>query len=315
MPASSPSAKVVIAHRGASGYLPEHTREAKMLAYGQGADFLEQDVVATRDRALVVLHDIFLDDVSNVAECFPQRRRPDGRFYVVDFDLNEIERLRLHERRRPGSVEPLYQDRFRDEAVSFRVVTLDEEIRLVRELNRQTGREVGIYPEIKRPDWHREHGIDLASLLLTVLAGHGYRDEKDPVFVQCFDAAELKRCRRELGTCLKLVQLVERGSEGEAMLTREGLSEIASYAEVVAPSFGQIGAPAEDGGLRREEWVAALAPLRLGLHTYTFRRERVPAGVRDLEALVRAYFSAVDGLFCDQPDVAVAVRDRLAGEG
>jgi glycerophosphoryl diester phosphodiesterase len=315
MPLPPRSAKVVIAHRGASGYLPEHTREAKMLAYGQGADFLEQDVVATRDQALVVLHDIFLDDVSDVAERFPRRRRNDGHYYVADFDLDEIERLTLHERRRPGSGELLYQDRFRDEALRFRVVTLDEEIRLIGELNRETGRQVGIYPEIKRPDWHHEHGIDLARLLLEALADHGYRQETDPVFVQCFDAAELKRCRRELGTRLQLVQLVDRAPESEAMLRREGLAEVASYAEVIAPSFTQIGALERDRDLRCEEWVSELPSLGLGLHAYTFRRERLPSGVPNLEALLRAYFPAVDGLFCDQPDVAVAVRDDLAAEG
>src|SRR5690606_12727821 len=77
----------VIAHRGASGYLPEHTREAKVLAYGQGADYLEQDVVATVDGRLVVLHDVCLDDVTDVARRFPERRRQDGRFYVIDFTL------------------------------------------------------------------------------------------------------------------------------------------------------------------------------------------------------------------------------------
>src|SRR5688572_24954616 len=93
----------VIAHRGASGYLPEHTLAAKALAYGLGADYLEQDVVATRDGRLVVLHDLHLDDISDVARRFPGRQRADGRHYVVDFDLSELETLRVFERRTPGS--------------------------------------------------------------------------------------------------------------------------------------------------------------------------------------------------------------------
>src|SRR5690554_7145662 len=89
----------VIAHRGASGYLPEHTLEAKALAYGQGADYLEQDVVATRDDELVVLHDVHLDHVTDVARRYPGRRRRDGHWYARDFTLAELRTLEVHERR------------------------------------------------------------------------------------------------------------------------------------------------------------------------------------------------------------------------
>jgi glycerophosphoryl diester phosphodiesterase len=305
--------KLVIAHRGASGYLPEHTREAKMLAYGQGADFLEQDVVATRDGVLVVLHDIYLDDISDVAQHFPDRQRADGHYYVVDFDFEELEQLRVHERRRRGTDEMLFPDRFRDRAVEFRVVTLDEELRMIRELNRATGRAVGVYPEIKRPDWHRRHGIDLGACLLAELERHGYREPGDPCFVQCFDAAELVRCRTELETRLRLVQLVEGDASGDAMLSGEGLQRIAAYADVVAPSFRQIAQPFTESAPPFEvrTWVSEAANIGLGLHTYTLRRERLPPGVKDFEALLEFFLGVTDGVFCDQPDVAVAARDRL----
>src|ERR671913_1263146 len=103
---------IVIAHRGASGYLPEHTLAGKALAYGLGADFLEQDVVATRDSQLVVLHDIYLDDVTDVAVRFPGRHREDGRHYVVDFDLAELQTLTVFERRAPGSSAAKFPSRF-----------------------------------------------------------------------------------------------------------------------------------------------------------------------------------------------------------
>src|SRR5690606_4780770 len=121
---------VVIAHRGASGYLPEHTLEAKALAYGFGVDFLEQDVVATRDRELVVLHDLHLDDVTDVAQRFSGRARADGRHYVVDFTLAELRTLNVVERRRPGTREPLYAGRFAADTPRFRIATLDEELAL-----------------------------------------------------------------------------------------------------------------------------------------------------------------------------------------
>ena len=92
---------LIIAHRGASGYLPEHTLESKRLAFEMGADYLEQDVVATRDDELVVLHDIHLDRVTDVAERFPDRSRDDGRFYVRDFELAELRQVNVYERMKP----------------------------------------------------------------------------------------------------------------------------------------------------------------------------------------------------------------------
>ena len=103
---------IVIAHRGASGYLPEHTLVAKALAYGLGADYLEQDVVATRDGKLVVLHDLHLDDVSDVAERFPGRQRDDGLHYVIDFDVAELKTLAVLERRAPDGANAKYPQRF-----------------------------------------------------------------------------------------------------------------------------------------------------------------------------------------------------------
>src|SRR5690606_29004952 len=158
---------------------------------------------------LVVLHDTFLDDVTDVASLFPTRCREDGHYYVIDFDLSEIRSLNVVERRRPGTAELLRATRFSDESISFSAVTLEEEISLIQELNRTTGRRVGIYPEIKQPVWHRQHGFDLSAALLELLDDHGYREADDLAFVQCFDEDELKRCRNQLGTRLKLVQLVD----------------------------------------------------------------------------------------------------------
>src|SRR5210317_2181827 len=183
---------VIIAHRGASGHLPEHRLAAKALAYAMGADYLEQDVVATRDDELVVLHDIHLDRVTDVAARFPGRQRDDGRFYVRDFDLAEIRSLGVTERLDEQG-RPVYPRRFPPHRSRFAVHTLAEELEFVGGLNHATGGSTGVYPEIKRPAWHREQGIDLSSALLDVLAEHGYQDPGDPVFVQCFDARELQR--------------------------------------------------------------------------------------------------------------------------
>src|SRR5690606_28201768 len=301
----------VIAHRGASGYLPEHTREAKVLAYGQGADYLEQDVVATADGELVVLHDVRLDDVTDVARRFPKRRRSDGRYYVIDFTLDELRTLRVIERRQPGTDRRVFPGRFPDDDVEFRIVTLDEELRLIRGLNAATGRAGGVYPEVKGPAVHREHGIDLAAGVLEALARHGYTEPEDDAVVQCFDADELKRCRYELGTRLRLAQLSEEGPVGGVDFTA-----MAQYAQIWAPHYSALlDLGAAEGEIRVAEAARAASRACLELHPYTFRADAVPEYFADVGQQLEFFYAevGVDAVFCDQPDVAVEVRGRTAG--
>jgi glycerophosphoryl diester phosphodiesterase len=311
-----PETPLVIAHRGASGYLPEHTLEAKALAYGLGADYLEQDVVATRDGELVVLHDLYLDDVTNVARVFPGRSRADGLHYVIDFDLAELRRLAVSERRKPGSGSARFPGRFPVDTGAFRIATLDEELELVAGLNRSTGRAVGIYPEVKHPRWHHEHGVDLASTLLARLAAHGYRDESSAAFVQCFDAAELRRIRTELGSRLKLVQLVGAEREYADLVTEEGIARVAEYATALGPSYDQLIADhrAQPAAPRPSRLAEAARAAGLLVHPYTFRKDALPPYAASLEQLLELFFVAVrvDGVFCDHPDVAIRVRDAVA---
>jgi glycerophosphoryl diester phosphodiesterase len=308
-------APIVIAHRGASGYLPEHSPQAKALAYGQCADYLEQDVIASRDHELVVLHDLYLDDISDVRERFPERARTDGHFYVIDFDLRELKQLRLMERRKPGSAERLYDGRFPAMLPEFRISTLAEEIELIQGLNRATGRRVGIYPEIKDPDWHKAQGFDLAAAVIETLQRYGYESPQDLCFVQCFDAAELRRVRNELGCRLRLVQLVDGGDHQLRHLSERGLAAIREYADAVGPAYAALF----EGGVGGESLSAspaasAIRAAGLMAHPYTFRKDRLAPGLDvDFETLL-AFFWAdirVDGLFSDFPDIAVRVRGRL----
>jgi len=303
---------IVIAHRGASGYLPEHTLETKALAYGLGADYLEQDVVATRDSQLVVLHDLHLDDVTDVASRFPGRHRADGRHYAIDFDLAELQQLAVSERRRPGSSSARFPQRFPPDAALFRIASLEQELALIAGLNKSLRRTVGIYPEIKHPRWHREHGVDLARLLLDALAAHGYREAESSAYVQCFDAEELRRVREDLGCRLELVQLVGEEPEYAPLLTTEGLARVAGYADALGPSYKQLVA-AQSFPLRKSALAVEAKRAGLKLHPYTFRRDDLPSYATDFEELLRAFFSdiEVDGLFCDQPDIAVRVRDGV----
>lgn len=306
---------IVIAHRGASGYLPEHSIEAKMLAYGLGADYLEQDVIATRDGELVVLHDLYLDDVSDVRDRYPERARADGRCYVIDFELAELETLSFGERRGPDHGTLLYPGRFSVPEVRFGIVSLRRELSLIGELNRETGRNVGIYPEIKDPQWHREQGFDLAAALLTTLREFGYERAEHAAFVQCFDPAELERVRTDLGSELRLVQLVDDGELQASMLSREGLARIAQYADAVAPhclSLIDLSA----GRVRAADAVARIARVELQLHPYTFRRDALPEGLNfDFESLLAFFFLEirVHGVFTDHPDLAVSARRAALG--
>lgn len=305
---------LIIAHRGASGYLPEHTLEAKALAYGQGADYLEQDVVATRDRRLVVLHDLYLDDVTDVAEQYRDRCRADGHYYVIDFDLAEIRRLRVIERRRPGGGrEALFPGRFPNVPVPFRIATLEEEISLIRGLNHSTGRCVGIYPELKDPAWHARHGIDLAELVLAQLDACGYRERDDPAFVQCFDARELERLRRDFGTRLKTVLLLDDGPT-TGRLNAEELERISAFADALGiayPSLLSRHGPGE--ALRAAPLAERARRAGLALHAYTFRADRLGDVGVDFQTLLGFFFGEirVAGVFCDQPDLAVEARNAL----
>jgi glycerophosphoryl diester phosphodiesterase len=300
---------IVIAHRGASGYLPEHTLIAKALAYGLGADFLEQDVVASRDGHLVVLHDLYLDDVSDVAQYFGGRQRDDSHYYVIDFDLAELRQLTLFERRTPGGTEPRFPARFPHTSGVARIVTLDEELTFIAGLNRSTGRTVGVYPEIKHPRWHTEHGIDLSMELLETLAAFGYTTADSPAFVQCFDAAELRRVRGDLGSCLRLIQLVGTEPEYSPLLTQANLHEVARYAHGLGPHHSQL---IDD---RREvlPLVRWAADAGLALHPYTFRADDLPVYARNLDEMLDIFFerAQVDGVFSDHPDVAVRARNRV----
>jgi glycerophosphoryl diester phosphodiesterase len=311
---------LVIAHRGASGYLPEHTLAAKALAYGMGADYLEQDVVASRDNQLIVMHDVLLDDVSDVAQKYPDRGRADGHFYVRDFDLVELRTLNLYERFEGTANSPVFPQRFPPATGHFGIVTLRDELEMITGLNRSTGRSVGIYPEIKRPAWHHEHGIDLAAGVLTMLAEYGYKRNSDPVFLQCFDAQELQRIRDELGCELKLIQLIGDNSWGEAatdydqLLSKDGLKKVAAYADGIGPwimqlyRFNEAQATKASTGL-----VAAAHESALAVHPYTFRADQLAPGFSSMTEMVSWFLTNedIDGFFTDFPDKGVAIVNLL----
>jgi len=314
---------IIVAHRGASGYLPEHTLAAKALAYAMGADFIEQDVVLTKDDHPIVLHDIHLDTTTDVAERFPSRARNDGRFYAVDFTLAEVQRLRVTERIDLETDSANYPDRFPIWKSRFHVHTLAEEIELIQGLNKSTGREVGIYTEVKSPAWHRKQDKDISRIVLDELHAHGYDDKTDAAYLQCFDARELRRIREELKSNLRLIQLIGENSWNEARVdfdelrTPTGLDEIAKYADGIGPRIPHVvRGRAADGSAIVTPLVAEARRRRLCVHPYTLRADALPEYVSSSEELLEMLVvdAKVDGVFTDFPDRAVAFCRRLGQE-
>ena len=312
------SLPIVIAHRGASGYLPEHSLAGKALAFAMGADYLEQDVVATKDDELIVLHDIYLDRVSDVASAFPDKVRADGRYYVRDFDLAEVRTLRLSERFN-GDGSAVYPERFPAHTGNFRIHTFAEELEFLQSLNDSTGGEVGCYPEIKRPAWHKDEGIDITAEFLRILERFGYSNSEDHVFVQCFDADELIRIRHELMCGMRLVQLIgdnnweEGPTDFDALRTSAGLSRLAQTVDAIGPWLQQLYR-VEEGGVVPTALTSAAHDAGLKVHPYTFRRDELADGFGSFADLLE--FSLVtlgiDGMFTDFTDLARQAVDRLA---
>ncbi len=333
------SSKLVIAHRGASGYLPEHTLAAKSAAYFMGADYIEQDVVMTRDNRLVVLHDHYLDRVTNVAEKYPERYRMENgkkRWFAIDFDLAEIQGLSMtegfnvsSEKFSKDSTEAIFPERFPLWKSSFRVHTLEEEIELIQGMNKSTGRDIGIYPEIKAPWFHRHEGKDISKAVLEVLKKYGYTKKTDKVYLQCFDPNETKRIARQLmpamGMDLKLVQLMAETSWNETMVYTRGkpspynydwmfqpggMAEVAKYADGIGPwkPFLVDNTSTKDN-IVITPMISAAKKAGLEVHPYTFRADkgRIPTYADNFEDMLDIFLNkvGVDGVFTDFPDRAV----------
>ncbi|WP_158145858.1 glycerophosphodiester phosphodiesterase [Vibrio fluvialis] len=324
---------LVIAHRGASGYLPEHTLEAKALAYGMKPDYIEQDVVMTKDDQLVVLHDHYLDRVTDVAERFPGRARADGRYYAIDFTLAEIKSLRVTEGFNiddKGNKVAGFPDRFPMWKSTFTVPTFAEEIELIQGLNKSLGYDIGIYPEIKAPWFHRHEGKDISKAVLDVLKQYGYDSKEDKVYLQCFDANELKRIHDELLPSMKmdlnLVQLMAYTDWNETMTYQGeqampysydwmfepgGMKKVAQYADGIGPWKPML---VDDKSTKDNIIIKPLMgeakAAGLVVHPYTFRADkgRIAPYAENFDGMLDVFYKQVkvDGLFTDFPDKAVS---------
>lgn len=284
----------VIAHRGASGYLPEHTLDAKIMAHQMDVTYIEQDVVLSRDNAAVVFHDLVLDHITDVAEKFPKRHREDGHFYVIDFDLAELKTLKIGNRLDPKTGLRTFPKRPDAGETVYRIPSLYEEIQLIQQLNKKGEKNIGIYTEIKNPAFHKEAGKDISKIVLDILKEFGYQDKNDLCVLQCFDSTELLRIRNELGSELLLNQLV-------SLPVASNLTVYATYADYIGPSVHALSSMP-----LASSYIEKAHALGLKVHVYTLRSDDL-RGFDSFEQQLEFCFDQlkVSGAFTDFPDTVM----------
>jgi len=320
---------IIIAHRGLSGELPEHTIAGYKAAIEAGADFIEPDLVLTKDGILIARHENEIGDttdVENRAE-FADRKTTktiDGSevtgWFSEDFTLAEIKTLRAKER--------LPQLRNRTNDGRFEVPTFEEILTLLQKTNEGRDQPVGVYPETKHPTYFEQIGLPHEDALLSLLAEYGYAGKDAPVYIQSFEMGNLLEISRK--SDLPLIQLL--ASEGAPfdrpdmpyaqLASAQGLKELAAYVDGIGPSKDMIIPRNMIGKLKQPTSLVADAHAAgLKVHPWTFRRENFflpldyksgvnPSKAGDLAAEIRAFADAgVDGIFTDNtPEAAAALR-------
>ena len=328
---------LVIGHRGAAGYRPEHTLASYELAARMGADYIEPDLVSTQDGVLVARHEPEISQTTDVAQHpeFTGRKTTkviDGQpltgWFTEDFTLAELKTLR--------AVERIPEVRQRNTIYNgrYEVPTFDEVIALRKRLSKELDREIGIYPETKHPGYHRSVGLPLEPPLVDALNGSGLNRPGAPVFVQSFEVTNLQALHSRLR--VPLIQLIDSTgapADFEAagnprtyddLLTPAGLAAIADYADGIGPAKDRI-VPRDAAGFSQEptSLVGDAHAAGLLVHPFTFRNENqfLPAEARssadpnaygDAFAEYRHFYGlGVDGVFSDMPDTAVAARNEF----
>ncbi|OUL35602.1 glycerophosphodiester phosphodiesterase [Nostoc sp. T09] len=326
---------IIIGHRGASGYRPEHTLAAYELAIDLGADYIEPDLVVSKDGVLIARHENEISETTDVASHaeFAQRQTTkiiDGEtktgWFTEDFTLAELKTLRAKERI------PEVRSQNTNYDGLFEIPTLQEIITLAKAKSIAIGRTIGIYPETKHPTYFQSIGLSLEEPLLATLQANGYQGANAPVFIQSFEVSNLKYLATK--TDLPLVQLVNNTDQpydfivnGDSrtyadLATKSGLKEIAQYAQAIGIHKNLLVPTDSDGKLRRRgaayrqisptSLVTDAHAASLLVHAWTFRNEDLflPLDFQgDPQGEYELFFSlAIDGVFSDFPDTANLVK-------
>ena len=279
--AAPPAGKVLIAHRGASAYAPEHTLEAYRLAIAQGADYVEQDLQITKDGVLVCLHDLTLERTTNVAVVFPARYREESNakhWYVADFTVQELKQL---------DAGAWFNEKFR----GARIATFQEAIDTVRG-------KAGLYPETKEPEVYGSRGFDMERLLLDALKKNRLdrpgADVRTPVIIQSFSPESLRKLTVGLKIDLPRVFLINADPGGK-WLSVDGLRKVKEFASGIGPA--KILVETDPPVVKRAH------NLGLTVTPYTFRASSTGRfGDVGEEMRFFLYSLDVDAVFTDNPD-------------
>ena len=318
------SGPIIIAHRGASSELPEHTIAAYEKAIEYGSDYIEPDLVITKDGQLVARHENEISGTTDVADRpeFADRKKTksiDGDkvtgWFTEDFTLAELKTLKARERLPKIRPESAKQDG------KFEVPTFREVLELLRQRNEARKVPVGVYPETKHSAYFRGIGLPLEEPLIKLLNEFGY-GEGSPCFIQSFEVANLKWLKER--TKVSLIQLVsaaggpiDGGPSYKEMITPSGLAAISTYARGIGVEKSLV-LPVKDGALGAPTGLVADAhAAKLLVHVWTLRPEVMflpRTLVGGSEAEHQAFFRAgIDGLFSDAPGVSVAARRTFLG--
>ncbi len=318
---------LVIAHRGASGYRPEHTLAAYELAIEMGADFIEPDLVSTKDGVLIARHENEISETTDAAQKFPDRKTKkyvDGElkegWFTEDFTFREIKTLKAKQRR---------ADRSHDYDGQYEVPAFAEILDMLRKKERETGRIIGIYSEIKHPAYFNGLKLALEERLVTELNRYGFKNKEDAVFVQSFEPESLKKVKKLAP--FKLIQLIEDQPEKKHpydfavkrdfrtyrdLLSESGLKDIKTYADGIGPpKCLLLKQPLAGSNCPPLDLVTQAHKAGLLVHTWVFRSDVLELPERyhgnPIEEYLEYYKLGVDAVFSDFPDVAVAARNRL----
>ncbi len=317
---------IIIAHRGASGERPEHTIASYTRAIEQGADYIEPDLVLTKDGVLVARHENEISETTDVADRpeFADRKTSkaiDGEkmtgWFTEDFTLDELKTLRARER-----LPQLRKDNMAFDG-QFEIPTFEEILTLAKAHN------VGVYPETKHPSYFASIGLPHEAPLLAMLTRFGHVTKDAPIFIQSFEVENLKALRPK--TKLRLIQLMDdTGSPADRsdltypqMATAEGLKIVATYADGVGPNKAMVIPRTMIGNLGTPTTLVADAhKVGLAVHPWTFRRENYflplaqksgvdPRGIGDVQAEMKAFLATgIDGIFSDNVAEAVSARGQ-----
>ncbi len=280
--------------------------ESKVLAIAQGADYIEQDIVISRDGQAVVCHDLWLDEISNVADVFPDRHRADGRTYVADLTWAELAQLNVNERTLLHSTARKFPGRFAAR-VPFSLHRLEDEIALVDGLRQTLGKSIGLHLEIKSPAWHESQGLEPVSVVHKILADSRWLDSDRPFFLQCFELATLQKWHAQVSSktaAILLLPALEPTPDNNVDL---------NTLKQNFPGIRGVGAPLDHlvDGTTPSEFAKRIRASGLELHVYTLRPEYVLPGFTNMAEIVRFCQNQLgaSALFADAPDQVIAALD------